>query len=239
MNGESKIIDISQWNARLKEQLERSFHNYQVHKIDLSVARDNEKLDWTGETIIVEKASSATAIAMVRLMFDDADELILEKNVEIKSIFNKVYLSNEVQADEWLVMIIGINFEYKKKIGEAGGGGLTFVDRGDPQWPDFMTGSFTADNKWHDLDLSSIVPAGVTLVFLRTTIQKSQLVYWLYLKKKGIVNNINCFSCYTQGGDAAWMGNVIQPCDSDRVIEYRLFDGEYDVVEILVRGWFK
>lgn len=108
--------DIGQWDARLKEQLERSFHNYHVRRIDLSVARDNKQLDWTGETIIVEKASSAAAIATVRLMFEDADELTLQENVEIKSIFNRVYISNEVQADEWLDVIAGINFEYKKKI---------------------------------------------------------------------------------------------------------------------------
>ncbi|MBA7496443.1 hypothetical protein ES702_07051 [subsurface metagenome] len=114
--------DISQWDARLKQQLERNFYNYHNRRIDLSVARDNKQYNWTGETFIVEKASSANAIATVRLMFEDADELILQDNVEIKSIFNSVFISNEAQAGEWLDIIAGINFEYKKKIGidEAG-----------------------------------------------------------------------------------------------------------------------
>lgn len=107
--------DISQWDARLKQQLERSFRNYHKRRIDLSVARDNEQLDWTGEHIIVEKASSSSAIATVRLMFDDADPLDLGKDIVIKSIFNRVYLSNAAQADQWLDVIIGINFEYEKK----------------------------------------------------------------------------------------------------------------------------
>jgi len=115
--------DISQWDARLKEQLERSFHNYHKQRVDLSVARDKKKFNWTGEIIIVEKASSSEAIATVRILFDDAETLTLEENVEIRSIFNRVYLSNAVQADEWLDVIYGINFEYQKKLAEAGAGG--------------------------------------------------------------------------------------------------------------------
>lgn len=107
--------DISQWDARLKQQLERSFHNYHKRRIDLSVARDNKQIDWTGETIIVENASSSSAIATVRLMFDDANPLDLAENIEINSIFNRLFLSNEAQPDQWLDVIAGINFEYKKK----------------------------------------------------------------------------------------------------------------------------
>ncbi|MBA7523266.1 hypothetical protein ES705_15389 [subsurface metagenome] len=112
--------DISEWDARLKAQLERSFHNYHKRRIDLSVARDNKQLDWTGETIIVEKASSAAASAKVRLNFDDADELELVQNVEIKSIFGRLYLTNDAQADEWLDVIAGINFEYSLRKGQLG-----------------------------------------------------------------------------------------------------------------------
>lgn len=122
--------DISQWDARLKEQLERSFHNYHKRRIDLSVARDNKQFDWTGEILIVEKASSSNAIATVRLMFVDADPLTLEKNVEIKSIFNRLYLSNDALAGEWLDVIAGINFEYKKKIVNSCDGPFTFQTGG-------------------------------------------------------------------------------------------------------------
>lgn len=107
--------DISEWDKRLKEQLERSFHNYHKRRIDLSVAREDKKYNWTGETLIVEKASSSSAIATVRLMFEDADELTLGENVEINSIFNRVFLSNTAQPDEWIDIIAGINFSYKKK----------------------------------------------------------------------------------------------------------------------------
>lgn len=110
--------DISEWDARLRTQLQRSFHNYHVRRIDLSVARENKKLDWTGEIIIVEKASSSSAIAKLRLNYDDADLLTLEENVEIESIFGGVFLTNDAQPDEWLDVIEGINFSYKKKIAE-------------------------------------------------------------------------------------------------------------------------
>ena len=112
--------DIGQWDARLKAQLERSFHNYHKRRINLSVARDNMQFDWTGETIIVEKSSSAAASATVRLNFDDADELELVKNVVIKSIFGRFYITNDAQADEWLDVIVGINFEYSLRKGQLG-----------------------------------------------------------------------------------------------------------------------
>ncbi len=106
--------DISEWESRLAEQVRRSFHNYRVRRIDLGVARYNKKIDLTGEIIIVEKASSLSASATVRLNFDDAGELDLTQGVEIKSIFGKIYLTNDVQTGEWLDVVTGINFEYKK-----------------------------------------------------------------------------------------------------------------------------
>ncbi len=153
--------DISQWDARLKEQLERSFHNYHKKRIDLSVARDNKQIDWTGEILIVEKASSSSASATVRFNFDNADELILEEDVEIESIFGRLYLTNDAQADEWLDVIVGINFKYKKKIAD-----LQFVAKADQQSYDFVKADFTTDYAYHDLDLSGIIPVGTVAVFL-------------------------------------------------------------------------
>jgi len=107
--------DISEWDARLRSQLQRAFHNYHCRRIDLSVARDNQKLDWTGEILIVENVSSLDASAKVRLNFDDADQLTLEEDVEIESIFGGLFISNDAQPDEWLDVIAGINFKYRQQ----------------------------------------------------------------------------------------------------------------------------
>lgn len=234
--------DISQWDAKLKEQLERSFHNYQVHTVDLSIARDKEKYDWTGETIIVEKVSSATAIATVRLMFDDADELILEKNVEIKSIFNKVYLSNEVQAGGWLIIIVGINFEYKKKIAEAGGGGLTWVNRGDPDTWDWEWaaegGDFIMDWYWHDLDMSAVVPPGAVLVLFVLHLTASAAGNLIRFRKKGQVNSNNISERITQVATVPQSFDVWVMPDDNAVIQYLGAATNWSVIDITVRGWF-
>lgn len=127
MNGSDR--DISQWDARLKEQIDRHFHNYHIHKIDLTIERKDELVNWAGESLIVENVSSSSAIANVRLNFKDADQLTLKEGIEIKSIFGRVYLSNDAQAGEWLEIIAGINFSYKKEIAEAGGnGGITLAN---------------------------------------------------------------------------------------------------------------
>lgn len=239
MNGESKNIDISQWDARLKEQLVRSFHNYQVHKIDLSVARENEKLDWTGETLIVEKASSANAIATVRLMFDDADELILEQNVEIKSIFNKVYLSNEAQANGWLKVIAGINFEYKKKIAEAGGGdGLTWVDRGDPAAPDWTQATLTLDQNWYNLDLSTIIDVGTKLVTFRIyQIGGEGGPTEFMMRTKGYVNEVNVSKSYGSPPFESVCELFAVSPDENRIVEYN-GGGALTTLNVTVAGWF-
>lgn len=229
--------DISQWDARLKEQLERSFHNYHNRRIDLSVARDSEKLDWTGETLIVEKASSADAIATVRLMFEDADELTLQENVDIKSIFNRIYISNEVQTDEWLDVIAGINFEYKKKI--EGGGGLTYVDRGDISSEDFNVGDYTIDTAWHDMDWSGIIDPGALLVLIRLGVKNNEAGRWMKWRPKGYTNNTNVSMIFTQVSlKDIDLDLLIRP-DGNGIVQYCVHDsGTWSSMTTVIRGWF-
>lgn len=230
--------DISAWDARLKEQLERSFHNYHKRRIDLSVARENEKYDWTGETLIVEKASSATATATVRLMFDDADELTLQENVGIKSIFNRIYLSNEVQAGQWLDVIAGINFEYKKKIAEAGGGdGMTLVNRGDPSSVDFTEEDLITDGAAHDLDLSGIVPAGAIAVLLLVAVMDDMPNVGIIIGKKGLSNWINVLPCYECVANGEFTNRGFVFCDENRKVGYLTHAVTFSLIEITVCGW--
>lgn len=229
--------DISQWDARLKEQLKRSFHNYHKRRVDLSVARENEKLDWTGETIIVEKASSADAIATVRLMFLDADELTLSENVEIESIFNKVFISNAAQAGEWLDVITGINFNYKKKIAEAGGG-LTWVDRGDPASVDFDKDDLTIDYNWHELDLSTIIPKNAKLVMLRVIVNVMEIGRFCRFRKAGNSNDYNTVKIRTQAGAAEYAVTTFVSCNTDGVVEYKIQTAVWNKFDITVGGWF-
>jgi len=225
--------DIGQWDARLKEQLERKFHNYHKRRINLNIARDNVKFNWTGEKIIVESASNDGAIATVRILFDDADPLTLKDNVEIDSIFNRVFITNEIQPGDWLDVIYGINFEYKKKIS----GGL-YVDRGDPSSYDFTVGDFTTDGAWHTLDLSGITPVGARLVHIHVNMTTAGSSRHLWIREKGNVNTSNRLYLNQQ------VANVNMPAEgwvmqnANCEIEYHTTNVVFTALSLLVRGWF-
>lgn len=225
--------DISQWDARLKEQLERSFHNYHKRRIDLSVARDNKQLNWTGETLIVEKASSSSAIATVRLMFEDADPLTLEENVEIESIFNRLYLSNNAQADEWLDVIAGINFEYKKKIAKE-----VFVDRGDPADIDFLHSELILDGAWHSLDLSNIIPKGCVLVLLRVANENDVAGSAFDCRKYGCIYQCNFSAVHCFVSNMYNNQDVLVIPDKNGVIEYLGNNQATSGLSLVVGGWW-
>lgn len=226
--------DISQWDARLKEQLDRSFHNYHKRRIDLSIARDHKKYNWTGETLIVEKASSPSASATVRLMFEDADELTLGENVEINSIFNRVFLSNAAQPDEWIDIIAGINFSYKKKVAD----GLKFVNRGDPASEDFGLGDFTFDDAYHDLDLSGIIPEGVKVVLFTIEMNTAASRQRVAFMKKGQINTLNIAYALTQVANMPIVHDLFVVPDSSRFIEYQGSSGVWNTLSMTIRGWF-
>lgn len=112
--------DIVNWDQRLKDQAGKGWDNYSVKRIDLTLARTNEPLRLPGEFLCVSNSSSASAVATVKLNRTSNPSLNLEEDVEIKTIFTILFISNTALADEWIDLTIGINFEYKKKMIECG-----------------------------------------------------------------------------------------------------------------------
>lgn len=108
--------EILQWNKRLADQVNRGWDNYKHVHIDLSTARIDEPVRITGEFLYVEESSGAAAVAKIKLNRNTNDALDLEKGVEIKTVFIEVYITNEALEDEWLDLVIGINFEYYQAI---------------------------------------------------------------------------------------------------------------------------
>lgn len=107
--------DIKAWEERLKRQMLRGWDNYVRRRIDLSNARSLEYWGITGEFLYIEEVSSESAKAGIRINRNTNDELDLELNTIIKTIFTNFYITNEAQTGEWIDIIIGINFEYYKK----------------------------------------------------------------------------------------------------------------------------
>ena len=122
----------------------------------------------------------------------------------------------------------------------AGGGGDTYVDRGDPSSWDWIVGALTTDGAWHDLDLSSIVPADVRLVHLNVEINSPTIEAYIQLRENGNVNvhnrvakTVSVANLYFRSSDS------IVVCDTNRKIEYWASSGvTWTAFSILVRGWW-
>lgn len=106
--------DIKSWNARLKDQVDRKWENYKRWRINLDDARDRLFFCIAGEFIYVEKVSSISANATIRLDSNTRDPIDLKKGTEIKTVFREFYITNEAQSNEWIDVIIGINFNYRQ-----------------------------------------------------------------------------------------------------------------------------
>lgn len=113
--------DIGAWPERLKDQVLRSWENYKRFTIDLSTERISEFTGICAEFLVVEKVSSESAAASIRLNRNTNDPIDLQIGVVIKTVFKEFYITNEAQADEWVDIVVGINFEYYKK---AAGNGI-------------------------------------------------------------------------------------------------------------------
>jgi len=107
--------DIKNWEQRLGDQVKRDWHNYDRYRIDLSIARDKEPWNFSGEFIYVESVSSQSAYAKIRLNRNTNAEFDLEIGSTLKTVVKEFYITNTAQAGEWIELIIGINFEYYKQ----------------------------------------------------------------------------------------------------------------------------
>lgn len=112
-----------------------------------------------------------------------------------------------------------------------------WVDRGDPASSDYEAGDLTMDSAWHDLDLSSIVPAGATMVALYVIIQDGATDSQVKFRKNGNSNVINRAQIRTQVVNGSIDGNMIVHCDQNRVIEY-FINATLTICTIIVTGWY-
>ena len=115
--------DISNWDQRLKDQVDRGWDNYLRRRIYLDTARILERWGISGEFLYVEQSSSSSANIQLMLNRNTNDPLDLVAGVKIKTLFTQLFLTHNAQPGEWIDILIGINFEYHKPDGGQGGGG--------------------------------------------------------------------------------------------------------------------
>lgn len=118
------------------------------------------------------------------------------------------------------------------------GGGMQYVDRGDPATVDFSVGDFITDESWHDLDLSAIVPAGAPTVFMALEVEDGQAENYIKFRKKGNTNSENVQEIRTQVAGIRNTMTGLVSLDTDRKLEYMTTATTWTRINLTVRGWF-
>lgn len=103
-------MQLDTWEQNLAAQQKRGFVNYSVVTVDLGVERTNELHNIPGDILYVSNVSSKSAKATVRFNLTKNDEVELKRYTKIETVFTNTFISNEVQAGEWMELHIGINY---------------------------------------------------------------------------------------------------------------------------------
>lgn len=114
-----------------------------------------------------------------------------------------------------------------------------FHDRGDPSANDFTQATLTVDGAWHDMDLSSIVPVGTKAVLLGGLIRDDAVGNSVMFRENGNTNAYNVERVFTQVANVTLGYTTIVACDTNRVIEYRFVEADFDIAYVNVKGWWK
>jgi hypothetical protein len=104
---------------------------------------------------------------------------------------------------------------------------------------DFSIGDFTIDGLWHTLDLSAIVPAGASGVYLHiksacTTVTTETL----YLRQTGSAQSIATCRIRPQVNGLAITFTPVVGVDSTRRIDYKALTGSWSDLRLTVAGWW-
>lgn len=104
-------MPLDTWEENLAAQKRRGFINYSVVTIDLGTGRANELIHIPGDILYVNSVSSNSASATARFNLTKNDEVSLKYHSKIETVFTSVFISNEIQAGEWMELVLGINFK--------------------------------------------------------------------------------------------------------------------------------
>ncbi len=114
---------------------------------------------------------------------------------------------------------------------------VKIIDYGDSSSAGWDLTALTTDGAWHDLDLSSIVPAGAKFVLMKIYVQDDAAGSYVQLRKNGNTEIFNAFTCRTQVANQVNEQDGWVACDTNRVIEYRTANLTYTAIYLRVRGW--
>lgn len=130
------------------------------------------------------------------------------------------------------------NAKKSLKIGNLPAGGISYVNRGSWTPNDWTSNDFTKGS-WTDLDCSSIVDSGTSLILLHLMIRDDTIGSHSIWRRNGATESWT---------DVVWHRILIAnfdhhhtffvPCDSNAVIEYYFTNKSWGSITCNIIGWF-
>jgi len=113
-----------------------------------------------------------------------------------------------------------------------------FVNRGDPSSFDFTLSDFIADDDWHELNLSAVIPTSAHAVLVELEVKATAAGREIIFKNYGNTNAYNIAVGKTQVPNISHIREFTMPVDSDRKMEYFADSAGFSVLNFTVKGWW-
>lgn len=115
---------------------------------------------------------------------------------------------------------------------------MKYVDRGDPEGPDFESGDLTQDGNYHTLSLAGIVPAAGAnhLVHIIIYTMSEEATGEVILREVGNTNFLN-WAFHRVSVGTRFTSDMWVMMDATRQISYRASE-EFDDLTITIRGYW-
>lgn len=103
---------------------------------------------------------------------------------------------------------------------------------------DFILGDFTADNGWHALDLSAIIPKNTIAIIVCMGLNENAGDMLIRFRPKGYTGVYTMPRIETVFADTTAVVNFMLGVSSDRQIEYKISTSTWAIIEMDILGWF-
>lgn len=239
----------------LEEQLDKVIMMIQEHeeKLDRSILQDatqedvitfptaesNKLIGWNSGATALENKTALDADVQAACEAAQTAAELAETNAEAAQVAAEAAAASipTLDTDGTLAANSDTKIASQKATKTYADTKKILTDRGDPASVDVAVGSLTTDGSWHDLDLSSIVPAGASFVVLYVELKDDAASSSILFRKNGNSNAMNVGAITTQVANILTRGDIIVACDSNRVIEYLTSNLTFDTINITVKGW--
>lgn len=114
-----------------------------------------------------------------------------------------------------------------------------YVDRGTASGVDFSLSDFTRDSNWHDLDLSSLVPANTKQVWAVLAVRSTIIGRYCQFKNPDHPGNNNAAQITIQVASNFLVDDIHFQLDANRNVTYLFYSTGWTHIYLTIRGWIR